>query len=156
VDQDLTPQQRAALTHWSTFGRPGEPGGSGHERWVPNEREREQLHGFAAPESTTGWGDVFDVEQTATLLRGLPWREMEDKWVVYSDGPSADGVATVHLHRSWTGFEIVRVELRVTADGSRITGATWETSTEIVKQPGEAFARSTFLEVCRWVLRMQG
>jgi hypothetical protein len=153
VDQDLTPEQRTALTHWSTFGRPGEPGA---ERWVPDEREREQLHGFVTPESAIGWDDVFDAEQTATLLRGFPWKEMEDKWVVYSDGPSADGVATVHLHRSWTGFEIVRVELRVTADGSRITRATWETSAEIVTEPGEPFARSTFLEVCRWVLRMRG
>jgi hypothetical protein len=153
VGQDLTPEQRTARAHWSTFGRPGEPAA---ERWVPDERERERLHGFVEPESTTGWDDVFDADQTATLLRGMPWKEMEDKWVVHSDGPSADGLASVHLHRSWTGFEIVRIELRVSAEGSRITRATWETSTEVVKDPGEAFARSTFLEVCRWVLRMQG
>jgi hypothetical protein len=149
---ELTPEQHDALAHWATFGRPGEPAA---ERWIPDAHEREKLHGFVAPESSTRWPDVLDGTQTGVLLRGVGWQEMEDKWVVYSDDPAPDGTTSVHLHRSWTGYEIVRVDLQLTSTGSRITRATWETDSERVKGGTEDFARSTFIEVCRWVLRME-
>lgn len=75
---------------------------------------------------------------------------MEDKWLIYSS--TSGDAATVHFHRSWTGQEIVRVELRLTATGSVLTRATWEMDDAGLKNPGEAFARETFVECCRWVL----
>jgi hypothetical protein len=148
---ELTPEQRAALEHWSTFGRPGEPDG---ERFVPTDDYREILKEFVRPESGL-WPILFDEAQTAALLRGFHPAEMEDKWIVFSDDPSADGTTSVHLYRSWTGIEIIRVDLQLTGTGSRIIGATWETDPERVKGGTEDFARSTFIEVCRWVLRME-
>jgi hypothetical protein len=149
---DLTPEQHEALAHWSAFGRLGEPVA---ERFVPTAEQRAGFHPIVAPESSTRWPDVFDETQTAVLLRGVGWQEMEDKWVVYSDDPAGDGTTTVHLLRSWTSNEIVRVELQLTATGSKLVRATWETDPERVTGGTEDFARSTFIEVCRWVLRMQ-
>lgn len=149
---ELTPDETEALTHWSTFGRPGEPVAS---RYIPEDYERERLHGFVKPASGA-WPDVFNDEQTQALLRGFPRGEMEDKWIVYSDDLSDAGATSVHFHRSWTGQEIICVDLQLTATGSRLTRATWETDAAALKTPTEAFARESFVECCRWVLGMDG
>jgi hypothetical protein len=138
----LSPEEEAALIHWSSYGRPGGPTTS---RFVPEDRSK--LHDFIAPESAP-WNQVFDEEQTLRLLRGFEPEVMEDKWAVYSDG------LTVHFHRSWTGAQIVQLELELTETGSRAVRGTWETDAATLKGGSEEFARTTFAEVCRWVLGM--
>lgn len=145
----LTPDEIEALAHWSSFGRPGSPV---TERYIPEDFERERFKPFVAPASGV-WPGVFDGTQTLLLLRGFPRGEMEDKWIVYSDDVTSGG-ASVHFHRSWTGAQIVQVDLQLTDTGSRIAKATWETDAAALKTPTEEFARSTFAEVCRWVLGM--
>lgn len=147
---ELSPEEHDAIAHWAAYGRPGEPG---PERYVPNDAYRATLHDFVAP-ATGLWAILFGPMQTEVLLRGFHPEEMEDKWVVYSDDPSGDGTTSIHFHRSWTGNKIIQVDLELTATGSRCVGATWEMDGEIVKGASEEFARQTFVEVCRWVLRM--
>ena len=139
---DLTPAELDALAHWSSFGRPGAPV---TERYIPDADELARLKPFIAPASAA-WPLEFDAAQTLLLLRGFPRGEMEDKWIIYSDG------LTVHFHRSWTGGEIVRVELELTEGGSRVIRAMWETDAAVIRSPTEDFARATFAETCRWVL----
>jgi hypothetical protein len=146
---NLTPDETAALIHWSAYGRPGEPV---TDRWIPDADERARLHPFVASSPSAAWGDVFDDAQTTALVRGFFAEVMEDKWSICSDDVSASGATSVHFHRSWTGAEIVRVDLQLTETGSRLTAARWETDPATVKTPTEQFARETFLEVCRWVL----
>lgn len=123
------------------------------ERFVPDEAERARLNEFVAPAEGL-WPDEFDAAQTEVLLRGFPRGELEDKWVVYTDEVSADGRTTVHFHRSWTGLQVVSVDLELTATGSRCILATWETDDSGIATPTEQFARETFREVCRTVLGM--
>lgn len=147
---DLTPQQSEALTHWSTHGRLA---AAVPTRYVPDADERARFKPFVRPESGD-WPDVFDKAQTRALLNGFPRGEMEDKWIIYSDDVSDAATTSVHFHRSWTGQEIIRVDLHLTATGSTLTRATWEMDAAALKNPGEAFARDTFVECCRWVLGM--
>jgi len=148
---ELTEPERAALSHWSSYGRPGE---AAAERWVPDESERRRLLPMQRPAGTPLAAD-FDPVQTALLRRGVGWREMEDKWVVWSDDPDADGRFAVHLNRSWTGFEIVGAELQLDPDGSsRLTRLVWETDPDRVRDMDQPTAWGTFVEVCRWSLGM--
>lgn len=147
---ELTPEQRSAIEHWAHYGQPGTPVS---ERFVPDDFERERFREFVAPQSGV-WPDRFNPTQTLLLLNGFPRGEMEDKWIIYSEDVRPDGTTSVHFHRSWTGQQVVRVDLALDADGSRCVGATWESDTDAIRGASEEFARSTFLEVCRWVLRM--
>ena len=122
---DLTPDELEALQHCSQFGRP----------------------------ASAGWSDKFTDAQTQALLRGFPRGEMEDKWIVYSDDLTVAGATSVYFHRSWTGSLVLKVDLQLTDAGSRCTCASWETDPAIITGADEQYARETFLEVCRWVLR---
>ncbi|CAN5628731.1 hypothetical protein BH10ACT7_BH10ACT7_16450 [soil metagenome] len=148
---ELTPPERDAIAHWAHYGKPGDPV---TERYIPDEAERARFKDFVAPQNGV-WPDRFDAAQTLLLLNGFPRGAMEDKWIIYSDDPRPDGTTSVHFHRSWTGLQVVQVDLALDADGSRCVGATWEMDTETLKNPSEAFARESFVEVCRWVLRMK-
>ena len=145
---ELTPEETAALVHWSTHGRPGTPPS---ERYEPTAEELETFEQIAAP-GVGPWLDVFDDAQTRSLLNGFPRGEMEDKWIVYSDPISESGTTSIHFLRSWTGNETIRVDLQLTETGSRVTRGLWETDPERIKNPSEEFARQTFVEICRWVL----
>ena len=145
---ELTPDEAAALTHWSTFGRPGTP--SPH-RFVPDADALARLHSFVEPGSGV-WPYAFGDAQTGALLDGFEPEAMEDKWLIYSDDISDAATTSIHFHRSWTGQEIIRVDLALTATGSTLTSAMWELDAAVLKNPGEEFARSTFVECCRWVL----
>lgn len=147
---ELTPAETAALAHWSAFGQPGTPPA---ERLVPDAAALSRLKPFSEPASGT-WSDTFDDAQTRALLNGFEPEVMEDKWLIYSDDISDAATTSVHFHRSWTGQQIVRVDLQLTATGSMLTQATWEMDDAGLKNPGEAFAREMFLECCRWVLGM--
>ena len=148
---DLTPDELAALAHWATHGRPGTPP---VEQYIPDADELARVQLMVAP-ATAAWADRFDLAQTAALLRGFPRGEMEDKWIVFADDPAPSGSTAVHFVRSWTGAEIIRIDLQLTDKGSHTTLASWETDAERIKNPTEEFARTTFVEACRWVLRFE-
>ena len=150
MSDDLPDDQRDALVHWSMFGQPGAPV---TERFIPDADERLRLKPFVSPASGV-WLDRFDAIHTERLVRGFPWRDMEDKWVVWSDD-SRPGWASVHFHRSWTGAELIRIDLELTDTGSLCRRATWEMDPGTLTDPSEAFARETFLEITRWVLGMR-
>lgn len=147
---DVTESEREAITHWAHFGRPGS---ASADRYVPDSDERERLKEFVHPESGP-WEHTLDRAQTLALLNGFPRGEMEDKWIVYSDEPTAEGVASVHFHRSWTGQQVFSVDLQLTESGSRVSSATWEMDAGALHNPSEQFAHDSFREVCRWVLGM--
>ncbi|CAN5260991.1 hypothetical protein BH11ACT4_BH11ACT4_13750 [soil metagenome] len=144
AERALTPEQAEALTHWSTHGRTGL---TVAERYIPDTDECASLRDFVRPESGD-WPDVFDEAQTGALLNGFPCGEMEDKWIIYSDDISDAATTSVHFHRSWTGQEIIRVDLHLSATGSTLTRATWEKDAATLKNRGETFARDTFVKCC--------
>jgi hypothetical protein len=41
---------------------------------------------------------------------------MEDKWFIYADSPDADGRAKLHIRRSWTGFKVVELDIKIIAN----------------------------------------
>lgn len=148
---DLSDDERAAITHWAHYGQVGEPV---TERFIPDDDERARLAGFIRPQSGV-WPDRFDIDQTRALVNGFPRRDMEDKWVIYSDDLRADGTTTVHFHRSWTGLQVLSVDLLVDETGSSSIAARWEMDPDALNNPSEEFARTSFSEVCRWVLGMR-
>ena len=83
---------------------------------------------------------------------------MEDKWFVYADGPDAEGHAALHMYRSWTGCETIKLDIEVEKKGAgaprktQITAITWESDGEKIKNPSEKLAKEMALEVCNWVL----
>ena len=144
--EDLTPDQRRALEAWASFGSPGaQPG----ERWEPSAEARAKFRPFTTPGSGL-WPMEFDADQTRSLLWGHSAREMEDKWNVYSE---IDGsAASVHFHRSWTGLQVVQLDLELIDTGSRVVRAHWELDDSDIKQPSEDFALGQFVNVFRHVL----
>ena len=114
------------------------------------------------------------------LLLGFSPREMEDKWVVYAEGPDWDerdgeGRVIVKFHRSWTGSLIAEMEVRVRRGEkgrerwrgkggkggkgmmgeARVTRIAWEESEDVVRNQREEDAKKTLREVCRWVLGVE-
>ncbi|MEP6481769.1 MAG: hypothetical protein ABJA94_07150 [Rhodoglobus sp.] len=147
----LSRDEHDALQHWSAYGQPGDPV---TERYIPDDSWRSRLKPFVNP-ANGDWPDIFDDAQTRALLNGFGPGAMEDKWLVYCEDLSDAATTTVHFHRSWTGVEVFSVDLQLIETGSRLTRATWEMDDAAIKSPSEAFARESFVEVCRWVLRMK-
>jgi hypothetical protein len=145
-----------ALHHWSTFGQRGEPSTRrvGAPKWAPKP--------FQKP-VTSLWDKSIPHAALAKLLNGFQPRAMEDKWLVYADGPDARGNAVVHMHRSWTSLKIAELKIQVPLDDdgkfkeedSKITEITWESDHEIFRDPNEELAKSIAAEVCDWVLDVQ-
>ena len=153
MTENLTPDEFAALKHWSTYGRPGEPPA---ERVKPSDRK---THLFKKRVQSV-WNVPILPDQLPKLLNGFLPRQMEDKWVVYADGPDAEGRAMVHMIRSWTRSKIIEIVI----DGAgnygekemevqpRITGITWESSKDVVRIQDEKGAKAMARETCNWVL----
>lgn len=96
MSENLTTAERDGLAHWSLFGRKLTP---------PSQRvdgSKYKLKIFEKPVASP-WYQVVPRSQLSKLLVGFAPREMEDKWIVFADGPDDVGRATVHMCRSWTG-----------------------------------------------------
>ena len=133
--ENLSPGERAALQHWSTYGQKGK---KPPHRVTPSEWT---LESFVKPISSE-WSVTVAPHQLPTLLLGfLPgvkrsgfadagWLDVgtvmrthgfmstsktpnmganEDKWFVYADGPDAEGHIHLHMHRSWTGKKMIEL-----------------------------------------------
>ena len=94
------------------------------------------------------------------LLLGFKPMQMEEKWFVYTDSPDAEGNAVVHMFRSWTGFPIAEVKLKLVMGdngqqqdfGVKFTELVWESDDERIRSQTEERAKEMVLSVCTWVL----
>ena len=151
--ENPTPDHTSTLAHWALYGQTGDPS----EKRV------------TAPEWTTApfnspkrsaWVVPIPSDQLTKLLNGFRPSAMEDKWFVYADGPDAEGHAALHMYRSWTGYEMIKLDIEVAdeekkgagAGKTQITAITWESDEEKIKNPSEKLAKEMALEVCNWVL----
>ena len=87
--------------------------------------------------------DSFTWAEWKELRYGYVPEVMEEKWFVYEEE------WTLHLHRSWTGFELYRVSFMPTRDGMEIVSAYYETDTERYISGGLPYERG----MIRWLLR---
>jgi hypothetical protein len=60
------------------------------------------------------WQRELDADAADLVRAGAVAREMEEKWFIY------EAAGVVHLHRSWTGFEIFSFRIREAAGGGAI------------------------------------
>jgi hypothetical protein len=54
---------------------------------------------------TAQWGRPVTHSDYSKLLKGFMPQEMEQKWMVITDTPDAQGNTVVHICRSWTSSE---------------------------------------------------
>ena len=87
--------------------------------------------------------DVFTWAEWRELRRGYIPEVMEEKWFIY------EGEGTLHLHRSWTGFETYRVTLRPTNDGMEVISASYESDVDLYRSGGPRYEE----QMVRWLLR---
>jgi hypothetical protein len=59
----------------------------------------------------------YDAQQYQRLAEGRLPQDQDDRWFVWVDDDHV-----VHVHRSWTGFEIYEVHLAASAGGYEIQG----------------------------------
>jgi hypothetical protein len=146
----LTPDEAGSLAHFVVYGQPGAPSTN---RVLPTDWKTKP---FVSPQ-TSPWSISIPSTQLPNLINGFKPREMEDKWFVCSEGPSAKGVLQVHFYRSWTGLRISTMEIQVETDGKggRVEGLVWETSESVVKGQDLEGAKDGVREVCRWVLGIE-
>ncbi|OCL08812.1 hypothetical protein AOQ84DRAFT_33569 [Glonium stellatum] len=150
---NLSTNQIAELQHWSSFGQRGE---SSQRRVGASEWGTEP---FQKP-ITSDWDISVPRTELDKLLNGFQPQAMEDKWFVYAGGPDAQGDAAVHMFRSWTGYKMIELKIKVSLDengkltgaDSRITAITWESSEEKCGDQTEEGAKVMAREVCNWVM----
>ena len=141
------------IQHWSVFGRRGEPAATrvSATDWKTKPFQKSE---------TAKWNQTIPSQDLPNLLNGFKPQQMEDKWFVYAEGPDAYGVATLHFHRSWTGYKKAEVKLivQIAEDGAiaekdaRIIEITWETDKGRVGVATEEDAKWTVAKVCDWCL----
>ena len=76
---------------------------------------------------------VFDSAEHARVIRGIVPEEMEDKWFVFYEAP------WLWFHRSWTGFAIYAVKLRVMEVGSTVDETWVNRSPEQYRETDDAY-----------------
>ena len=86
---------RPILEHWGLFGRKSTPP---IQRVIGIEYKTVLFkESVASP-----WEQRIPRSEISKLLNGFAPREMEDKWIVYAEGPDEMGSAMVSMCRSWT------------------------------------------------------
>jgi hypothetical protein len=75
----------------------------------------------------------FSSEEFDRISRGLVPQEMEDKWFIYLEGD------VLHLHRSWTGVCIYRVEFAIEGDKPRVRRALVNRDPSQYKEPDDVY-----------------
>lgn len=113
--------------------------------------------------TTAPWNLDISRSDVEKLLRGFKPTAMEDRWVCSADAPDARGDFMVHVHRSWTGDEVLRMNVVLAvpdgAEGSAHTKEHHATINDITWDSGENSFLATEEEakdlatgVCRGVL----
>ena len=107
------------------------------------------------PASTPWEGDISSSD-LAKLMHGRIPETMENKWFIYADAADARGKVTIHFCRSWTGAEIVLLNISVSlnAAGSvdlsapaKILGITWASDCQTEEE-----AKLVVQDLCRGLL----
>ncbi|KAL2846857.1 hypothetical protein BJY01DRAFT_213091 [Aspergillus pseudoustus] len=108
---------------------------------------------------TSPWDLDIPESEIPKLLNGFRPQDMDDKWFVYADGPDAAGDASLHLFRSWTGFKVAEVKIKVPVDeedgingDARMIEIIWEANNERIRNQTETSTKSMVVDVCKWVL----
>ncbi|KAK7705651.1 hypothetical protein SLS63_014111 [Diaporthe eres] len=112
---------------------------------------------------TAPWNIGISRNDVKKLLAGFKPTAMEDRWMCRADEPDARGDFVVHVHRSWTGDESLRINVVLAVpDGDGASAHTDErhaTITDITWDRGEGSFLGTEVEakdlatgVCRGVL----
>lgn len=100
---------------------------------------------------TASWNLGISRNDVEKLLRGFKPTAMEDRWMCRADAPDARGDFVVHVHRSWTRDEVLRMKVVLAAqDGDGASADTDErhaTITEITWEKGEGSFLATEVEV---------
>lgn len=113
--------------------------------------------------ATASWNVNISHSDVEKLLRGFKPTAMEDRWMCRADAPDARGDFVVHFHRSWTGDEVLRMNVVLAVwDGDKASAHTNEyhaTIIDITWDKGEGSFFATEVEakdlatgVCRGVL----
>ncbi|KAI0141894.1 hypothetical protein GGR57DRAFT_508851 [Xylariaceae sp. FL1272] len=147
----------ASIKHWSIFGRRGQ---AAQDRVQPHDGQT--LTSIQIPK-TAPWDAIVPAAQLTKLLTGFRPSQMEDKWFVYAEGPDKSGEVVVRMHRSWTGYENIRLRVRVEVDGegnvkdeeASVWEIVWETDKERYRGVDEDEAKRTAEGVCAWVLGVE-
>lgn len=88
-----------------------------------------KVHPLKNP-ATAQWGRTLTHSDYNKMLKGFMPQDMDDKWMVITDTPDAQGNTVVHICRSWTSQE--HFSLTVAAGNSNETGAKdWATIVKI-------------------------
>ncbi|GAW25760.1 hypothetical protein SAMD00023353_1202090 [Rosellinia necatrix] len=154
---------------------PGQTGGRSPEARA-RASDLRRLSPFEQPRSNT-WMVPLPAGAVSTLLQGFRGSSQDDRYFVYADGPSDDkDEVVVHIHRSWTGFALAELtikvprrddnsdgggELDLDGDGARITRITYEASQarwdyELIGLANLDTAKGFAMHVCGdWVFRVR-
>ncbi|TRX88296.1 hypothetical protein FHL15_010800 [Xylaria flabelliformis] len=114
---------------------PDQRGGQPQTRAQASDLRR--LIPFERPQSSP-WVVPLPEGAVSKLLLGFRGSSQDDRYFVYADGPSGDGEAVVHIHRSWTGYALADITIKLPCgrdgqpdpegDGAKITKITYEAS----------------------------
>lgn len=157
MEQNLTPAERESLFHWAQFGKHGKSS----NRRIQSTEFRE-VSDILIPVVST-WDVSVPHAELSKLINGFLPTSMDDKWFVYADGPDAGGNAVVYMVRSWTGYKLVELKVKVpvdkngklTEEDSKITEITWESNQERYTGRTEEAAKKMAKEVCNWILHVK-
>lgn len=92
------------IPQWAYLGQPGQ---KQTERTTRNSWRN--VKPFKSPTAVDWVVPIPTQEALARMMHGFCPEEMEDKWVIFAEGPAAEGgeggtTATICFHRSWTGI----------------------------------------------------
>jgi hypothetical protein len=88
---------------------------------------------------------------------------MEDRWLLFGEGPDARGIMRVHFLRSWNRCRIAEMRIKVDSvegDGQsesvgRVLELVWESDERRVRKQTEFEAKKLVREVCEKVLGVE-
>lgn len=142
-----------ALRDWASFGKPRE------SQLARVKRGDWKVESFSKP-IITPWELSLPDDSVNKLLAGFLPKNMDDKWFVYTEGPDTEGNAVVHIIRSWTGFAIADVQLKLVMGdngqpqdfGAKFTQLTWESDDERARLRTPERVKESVISVCKFQL----
>jgi hypothetical protein len=149
-----------AIRRWAHYGQRGEPQTQTKRVTKADWRQGRDVP-FLKP-VTAKWDVPLPAGSLQKILGGFQPQAMEDKWFIYTEGPDAAGVATLHLIRSWTGNPTAAITMHIPGtpdapqeEGARFTAIMWESDEERIRGATEEGSKEMAVTVCEWVLGVQ-
>jgi hypothetical protein len=115
--------------------------------------------------TTAAWNIPISRNDIEKLLRGFKPAAMEDRWMCHADVPDVHGNFVVHIYRSWTGDEVLRMNIVSAVQPDRdqvsedtkacqatITDVTWDRGEEGSFLATESGAKDLATGICQGVL----